>query len=93
MPTTLETVSDVYSNSKHTVVYDDYVQRTIHLAAGVWRSSSSCVFTIPATRPISAYVPSVLAKMLQHFANKPFRRHEAQGISPYAAANAYKLEE
>lgn len=75
-------------------MYDHGCQETVDLFAEVWwRPFSAAVPIIISVYSTASDVPAVLADMLIHFINNPFKLHEAQVFPPYAAANAYDSEE
>ena len=78
------------------VKYDDGDTECLDITKEVWKfndslTSSSSSFS--NMLQVTSTENSVLSSMLEHFGNKPFMRHQAQGFEQFALVNAYKAEE
>ena len=88
-------MSEAQDGSRH-IQYDDGDTEQLDMTTEVWRfqdplpASSSA---LSRALQVTSTEKTVLSSMRDHFGNKPFLRHQAQGFDQYPLLNAYKAEE
>lgn len=90
------TVHSEEEDGRLNIHYDDGGIENLDMSKEVWKFNDTISASSASTQTelqVTSTENSVLASMLEHFGNKPFLRHHAQGFDQYLLVNAYKTEE
>ena len=83
------------ATSRINVNYDDGDIECLDIKKEVRKFTDSIASNFSALSnelQVTSTEDAVLTSMLEHFGNKPFIRHQAQGFEQFALVNAYKAE-
>lgn len=76
---------------RHTALYDDGDVEQLDLSGETWRFFSARG-SAPSSLTVATDLP-ILSGMLDHFGNRAFMRHGAQGFPSFETEEAYAIEE
>ena len=90
------TFQSIDEDGRHNIEYDDGEDEVLDMTDGTWRFSTGNTTSSSVSAQSSQFSsiePVVLQEMQNHFGNKSFMRHQAQGFPQFALVNAYNAEE
>lgn len=80
-----------------TIHYDNGdIEANVDMTVAQWNYSDTIAAnssTVSADLAVSSTEQKVLSAMNEHFGNKPFMKHQAQGFEQYPLVNSYAIEE
>ena len=90
------TVESEAQDGRLQIHYDNGDTEQLDMKKEVWRFNNALPANSSILSPALQVVSNdgtVISSMREHFGNKPFQRHQAQGFDQYPLVNAYKAED
>ena len=90
------TVHSEAEEGRLNIHYDDGDEECLDISQEKWKFANALAASssaLPEQLCVTSKGGDVLSSVVDHFGNKPFLKHHAQGFDQYPLFNAYKLEE
>jgi len=84
------TIKSATDDGRFDVHYDDGDKECLGKFSSTVQANTS---SVPSELEVSSTEPTVLSSILEHFGNKSFLKHQAQGFEQFPLINAYQREE
>lgn len=86
------TVSTLHRDGHVTVLYDDGEKERLRLGDERWNYEPTNISALSSFVTNIDQEPIELQRMMDHFRNKPFMRHQAQGFEQFPLVKSYRIE-